>query len=437
MRRRVTSASSLRARSIGAGPVDNSTLHDGVTYFWTVYTSDGCYTVSPAWVASFRVDLRQGYQPSGPTDQVGPAVVSLADRNLNLAWQSPTVGSVAGPLGVSLAYNSRSDTSAFFGGGLTGEYFLDANQNRLFDDGPPRMVRRDPQVGFNWANEGPLAGALPADGYLVRWTGTFRPENWPAPAFRIGAASDDGVRVWVDDVLVLDRWFDQWAPTPQFGTTFSVPWPALSVPIRVEYYENGGGSFLHLWVATDAADYYPAVNLPLPASWTHPAGAPDGAVPGGWTLAAGGQTPLVAARPSEHSVTLTDLNGRAHTFPRLPEGGWGPAPGQGTVLTQDHLGRFSAHADDGITYVFDAGGTMVAAGGAPDRGGPPTPGLAFSPGGRLTDIWDPASGRGLVLSYGGDAACAEVAPPPGFLVAPPGRLCRVAYRPGSRPASGT
>ncbi|MGH9284797.1 MAG: PA14 domain-containing protein, partial [Acidimicrobiales bacterium] len=411
------------------GPIDSSHLQDGVTYFWNVFVSDGCQTVSPGWVANLRVDLRQGYQPGGPTDQVGPASVSLADGNLSVGWQSPTVASLAGPLGVTLAYNSRADTGALFGGGLMGEYFADTNANRLFDDGPARMVRRDPQVSFNWGTDSPLAGALPTDDFLVRWTGTLN-ISWPASWSRIGAASDDGVRVWVNDALVLDRWFDQWTPTPQYGPYFQ---SFLPVPIRIEYYEKGGGSHLQLWIRADASPWSPALERPLPAAWLHNTAAPDGAIPGGWTLAApGAGSPFVSLRPSEHSVTLTDLGGRAHTFPRLPGGGWGQAPGEGTVLTQDHLGRFSAHADDGVTYVFDEHGHMTHAAGMAEQGGPLTPGTTFGTvngARRLTNVFDPASGRGLVLSYGGDAACA-VPPPAGFLAAPPGRLCRVAYPAG-------
>jgi hypothetical protein len=58
--------------------------------------------------------------------------------------------------------------------------------------------------------------------------------------------SDDGVRVWVDGVLRLDKWIDQ-GPTTY---TFDVALTAGSHTVKAEYYENAGGASLSLsWQA--------------------------------------------------------------------------------------------------------------------------------------------------------------------------------------------
>ncbi|MEW6207791.1 MAG: glycoside hydrolase family 3 N-terminal domain-containing protein [Acidobacteriota bacterium] len=81
--------------------------------------------------------------------------------------------------------------------GLKGEYF---NNTRL--EGNPALTRIDSELGFNWSAS-PAEGVR-ADGFSARWTGYVKPDRsfdgW------IGIGSDDGMRVWIDDRLVIDSW---------------------------------------------------------------------------------------------------------------------------------------------------------------------------------------------------------------------------------------
>lgn len=68
--------------------------------------------------------------------------------------------------------------------------------------GTPILTRNDRALNFNWAEEAP-APSLPTDGFSARWSANFEFEAgmW---AFALGA--DDGVRLWVNDELVIDSW---------------------------------------------------------------------------------------------------------------------------------------------------------------------------------------------------------------------------------------
>jgi endo-1,4-beta-D-glucanase Y len=55
--------------------------------------------------------------------------------------------------------------------------------------------------------------------------------------------SDDGVRLWVNNKLVIDNWTDH-APTENRGTIALQA--GATVPIKLEYYENGGGAVAKL-----------------------------------------------------------------------------------------------------------------------------------------------------------------------------------------------
>jgi hypothetical protein len=114
-----------------------------------------------------------------------------------------------------------------------GEYFAD---RRL--SGEPVLVRDDPVDGesggldFDWGSGSPAAH-IPSDGFSVRW---IRVVPLAPGAYRFTATSDDGIRVWADDNLVINQWYDHPAQT----FTGDVNLTGANHTIVVEYYENRG-----------------------------------------------------------------------------------------------------------------------------------------------------------------------------------------------------
>lgn len=116
-----------------------------------------------------------------------------------------------------------------------GEYF----NNRSLT-GAAVLVRNDSTVDFNWGSAAPAAG-LPADNFSVRWTRTLR---FDTGDYRFYAASDDGVRIWLDDWLVADQWYDGGAGL-RSGDFQGVG--AGDHTVRIEYYEAQGDAFATVW----------------------------------------------------------------------------------------------------------------------------------------------------------------------------------------------
>lgn len=85
-----------------------------------------------------------------------------------------------------------------------GEYFPNDSLARS-----PALVRNDKNINFNWDSGAPASG-LPADNFSVRWTRTM---NFTPGTYRLTARADDGVRVYVDGVLVIDKWNSAWSTT--------------------------------------------------------------------------------------------------------------------------------------------------------------------------------------------------------------------------------
>jgi parallel beta-helix repeat protein len=110
------------------------------------------------------------------------------------------------------AYNSQDQsdftniaaaTTRAGGTGLLGDYFT---QPDFAGDGISRV---DPTVNFNWSAVPPADG-MPQKSYSIRWTGTVQP--FETGLYSFFTTADDGVRLWVNDQLIIDRWSNVYAP---------------------------------------------------------------------------------------------------------------------------------------------------------------------------------------------------------------------------------
>jgi hypothetical protein len=118
--------------------------------------------------------------------------------------------------------------------GLTGTYFKGENFDRI------GFVRIDPTIDFSWGAKPPLPN-FPRDHYSVRWIGYIYMKR--AEKVEFTAASDDGVRLWVDTYNVIDNWKQQNEAT----TSGVIALGAGYHMVKLEYFESSGVSSLHLF----------------------------------------------------------------------------------------------------------------------------------------------------------------------------------------------
>jgi LysM repeat protein len=133
-----------------------------------------------------------------------------------------------------------------------GEYF---NNDQLA--GAPSVVRSDAAVDFDWGLGWPHP-KISADHFSVRWTRSL----WlNTGTWRFTTTTDDGVRLWVDNVLVIDQWIQQPATT----YTGDVPLGAGYHTVRMEYFEFTNVALAHLnWQLIGACGYCPG-GTPSPS----------------------------------------------------------------------------------------------------------------------------------------------------------------------------
>jgi hypothetical protein len=67
------------------------------------------------------------------------------------------------------------------------------------------LERQDLEVNFNWMTGSPF-GELNQDRFSARWE---KVEYFKGGPYRFYAIADDGVRVYVDDQLIIDAWVIQ------------------------------------------------------------------------------------------------------------------------------------------------------------------------------------------------------------------------------------
>ena len=78
---------------------------------------------------------------------------------------------------------------------------------------------------------GAIAEGLPRDRVAVVAEGVV---DLPPGQYTVRTISDDGIRVWVDDERIIDRW------TPHESAIDTVPITGGKRRFKVEYYEIGG-----------------------------------------------------------------------------------------------------------------------------------------------------------------------------------------------------
>jgi hypothetical protein len=115
-----------------------------------------------------------------------------------------------------------------------GEYF-----NNTTLSGTPTALREDPTVDFNWGTASPIPGTINSDNFSVRWTRTL---NLTAGNYRFSVTVDDGVRLWVNNHLLVDKWQIQ-AVTTYTGDIYLA---GGDVPVKIEYYDGTGQAVMRL-----------------------------------------------------------------------------------------------------------------------------------------------------------------------------------------------
>jgi hypothetical protein len=221
--------------------------------------------------------------------------------------------------------------------GWQGEYF----DNRDLVGGPA-LVRDDAEINFDWGTAPPVAW-MPDDNFAVRWTRelTFQPGY-----YRLSVRADDGVRVWLDDALVIDEWQEMDNELHYVDGIYLTG----SHRLKVEYFEQNGHARVHFWIGL-ASDVPPA---PAPVAQ------------GPWQASYFANLTLRGEPALVRQDAAIDFNwGLGAPDPALPVDNWS-VRWQATLDFAAGRYRFTTHSDDGVRLQVD--GVTVIESWQPMRG---------------------------------------------------------------------
>jgi hypothetical protein len=136
--------------------------------------------------------------------------------------------------------------------GLRGSYY----RSPEFGGGPPNE-RVDSVIDFEWSSKAPLPG-FPRENFSVRWRGEI--ETTTAGNYGFHTNSDDGVRLWIDHRLLIDRWLPQ--PSIEYSGQINLE-ARRRYPIVLEYFQGSAMAGVKLrWTPPGAGkDVIPAPQL--------------------------------------------------------------------------------------------------------------------------------------------------------------------------------
>lgn len=107
--------------------------------------------------------------------------------------------------------------------------------------GDPVLEQTESEINHDWGSGAPISG-IDHNHFSARWQRTI---DVSAGVYRFTATMDDGMRVWVDGLLLIDSWWDSQVHSLSADYYLN----SGSHQVKVEYYQVGGQAVAKLnWV---------------------------------------------------------------------------------------------------------------------------------------------------------------------------------------------
>lgn len=244
------------------GPTPEDLFTTTTSYLKIMLTATDSKGVSSTIVRDLLpniVDVTLASQPSGATFQVNgssyptpttlksweayqlnvaaPAQIVSAGQTLPFdKWSDgvTTATRVINTPATAATYTALYQGQATTGTGLTGQYFDNWTFSAL------KFSRTDAVINFDWGTGSPAASIAP-DTFSILWTGQIQPRY--SELYTFVANLDNGLKVWVNNQLVIDRWTNTGSVQDQGSISLQA---GVKYPIRIEYVEYSGRANVRL-----------------------------------------------------------------------------------------------------------------------------------------------------------------------------------------------
>ncbi len=196
------------------------------------------YRLLPLFYALARENYDTGLPIMRRTDIEYPEYVEAARNDQYMLGKNLLVAPIAeGEVhdAVPSSWLSTSDGKR----GLDATYFDGTSL------GKAKFKQVDSAIDFNWGVGGPRG--MGSDNFSVRWEGYITIGDADS---KLMLYADDGIRMWIDDVKVIDGWdvYDRLIATEQYYAAGS------KHKIKVEYFEGGGNAHCYMYYSERNTD---------------------------------------------------------------------------------------------------------------------------------------------------------------------------------------
>jgi hypothetical protein len=247
----------------------------------------------------------------------------------------------------------------------------------------------DPTVDFDWSGTSPDPSISQTD-FSAVWSGQVEAQF--SETYTFYTTTDDGVRLWVNNQLLIDKWILQ-PPTEWSGT---IPLTAgHRYNIEMPYFQGGGGSAAHLsWASPSTpkqiipqSQLFPTNVVPsvfitnprngasffAPASFKVQALAYEMAGPIASVQFLAGNTLLGVANSQPFSVNVNNLSGGTYTLSAIATDTGGASATNSISITVQAPLKMSATLsgnsiviswpDTGTNYTLQMNSSLTTSGG--------------------------------------------------------------------------
>jgi len=219
--------------------IDNG---DGFTKTWRLRNSGDC-----TWTRDYDLIFLSGYRMDGSAVNPLPGIVEpgqIVDLTVDLEapddygtyWGYWILRNARGGI-----FGLGNDANLPFWVKIVVEPDISEWRGEYFDnrklEGDPELIRNDEEIDFNWKFKSP-SSSLPINNFSARWTRSLK---FDAATYRFSIRVDDGVRLWVDNHLVVDEWDDGSVRT----VVVDLEMAKGKHDLKLEFFEREGEARIH------------------------------------------------------------------------------------------------------------------------------------------------------------------------------------------------
>jgi hypothetical protein len=181
---------------------------------------------------------------SANTPPAGQIFAAWTGDTVTLADQDPSRASTTAMIPSVDVEITATYVAGGTGTGLRGQYYND-NSSTPYPlaspfAGSPVLTRTDATVDFNWGTGSP-GSPVTSNFFSAKWTGQVKAPTSGNYTFTV--TGDDGVRLFINGVKVIDGWRDQGATAYSYNTMLT---GGTLYDIELHYYEHEGDAACRL-----------------------------------------------------------------------------------------------------------------------------------------------------------------------------------------------